>query len=833
MDETKKKTDGQPLSWREELRALMAADKEESEEETVADLKGSFIDLSVRELVEFVLKSGSIDARYGGKDRMLEGARIHRQIQSEDKKIKRRYESEVYVGGNIDFEGVRFHLSGRADAMYQDDGKTVIEELKSTDSPLKEVEVKEVHQAQLFFYGYLYLLLTKKSEVTLELTYISTENSARKSFRFQENADTLKTYISSVLEQYLAWAKMRIEHLQKRARRAKELPFVFDKFRKGQREMSLSVWNTLKRGHHLLLQAPTGIGKTISSLYPSVKMFAGEENPVDRIFYLTAKTQTQKEAEKAARLMREKKACLRSCVITAKDKICPLVQSGKERQCDPDHCPYAKDYFDKINPVLFRILAQEEEYSREKIEEWAKENMICPFELSLDLSSFSDLIIADYNYVFDPNAALIRFEGVNENAYLIDEAHNLPDRSREMYSVEIEKAVFDKVIKEVGGGRGIKNLKERASFVSGILEELASDLEGYEDFFDHPPEKLESALLSFIRAADSWRKNQIKEGKDIQEAGSVLSDAVLSARNYLQILEYYGENYQTRVQSRGKERNVFLKLVCLDASEMIKNRIGESGSAVFFSATLTPFDYYRSVFGMDQSPVMRVPSPFPRENLLAMVDSSISTKYKDREKSKDQVARDIASFIQGKEGNYIVFFPSYQYLQNVLGSFEKLETGAEIMVQEADMGEEERQSFFRAFDEMKGSGTRVGFCVMGGAFSEGMDLPGEKLIGVVVVGPGIPMVSEEREKLKIYYDRKIGQGYNYAYKYPGMNKVLQAAGRVIRTASDKGAVLFIDSRFLTPGYQTLFPEHLKNQHSVKSEIQLKETLDRFWNINCG
>ena len=794
------------------------------------------VELSVRTLVEFVLKSGSIDKRYSGRNRMLEGAEIHRKVQHADEKAKNGYHSEVTLSGEEYFDDFCFRLSGRADAVYTENGRTVIEELKSTGEDLDELELKEVHKAQLYLYGLLWMRAGHQDAPVLELTYVHLRNGKRKSFRFEEDLESLAAYSDGLLEQFIRWARLEQDWKKMAAESADQLDFVFGKFRKGQREMNLAVWNTLKRREHLLLQAPTGIGKTISALFPSVKMLG---KPYSRIFYLTARTQTQREAEKAAALMREKGLKLKSVLITAKEKMCPLTPD-QEMSCEPDHCPYAKDYYDKINPILYDLLMTETEFSEQRIREIGETHSICPFELSLDLALWADLIICDYNYVFDPSAALIRFEESRDNIYLIDEAHNLPDRSRDMYSAQIDDLQIEKLIRSAEQLKSASEIGRCGDRILSQMRALLGDLFECEPvFLEAPAAALNDSLEELVFASDRWyaRLGDRPMRPDEELFASVLSDTVVMIRKYLLIGEFYADNYLTRVAEEDAELTV--TQICLDASSMIRDKIGDSGSGILFSATFSPFSYYRSVLGFAaDTPALALPSPFPGDNVLLLSDGSVSTRFKDRGASARRIAEDIYALVDAKPGNYMIFFPSFRYLSSVLEQFEKMTSSREdrirVLEQHADMSQKERNAFIGRLrgDKQKNctdeTETIAAFCVMGGAFSEGIDLPGESLIGAVIVSPGIPALSPERRKLKDYYDTKLGAGYDFAYKYPGMNKVLQSAGRVIRTESDCGVLLFIDDRLSSYTYYDLFPEHLRCRRRIQSPEEIKKAAKNFW-----
>ncbi|HQB63389.1 MAG TPA: ATP-dependent DNA helicase, partial [Sedimentibacter sp.] len=500
---------------------------------------------------------------------------------------------------------------------------------------------------------------------------------------------------------------------------------------------------------------------------------------------------------------------LRTTIITAKDKICFM----DETKCEPEYCPYAKGYYDKLNIPLRETIKNDCLYDRDFIEELGKKHELCPFELSLDLAYMSDIVICDYNYYFDPRVALQREDVFNndKDILLIDEAHNLEDRARSMYSPEIIKEEFYEVYKMMKSEKSLSkelfNINKKFIDIKKIVEEA--------QILNEPPEELTNALRKFAARAEKYFNDKKNE-----KVPDELTDLYFKTTFFIKISEVADENFCYYAEKANNKTMV--KLFLIDPSSILKEIEKNAQSSVFFSATLTPLKYFRYILGGDEDDyILKLNSPFERENLNLMISSDISMKYTMRDSNIEKACEYINALITEKKGNYMVFFPSYYFMSKVYSIYESLYDSTGITVQNQGLNEEEQRDILDRFENERGV---VLFTVVGGIFSEGVDLPLEKLIGAVIIGTGIPQVSFERNIIKAFFDEKKNSGYDFAYKYPGFNKILQSAGRVIRTEEDKGAVLLIDSRLCQPSYLKLFPDHWKHFKKVSSAEDVKQFL---------
>ncbi|HJD24442.1 MAG TPA: ATP-dependent DNA helicase [Firmicutes bacterium] len=777
------------------------------------------VKLSVRQLVEFVLRGGSIDNRSGGMDRAQEGSRIHRRIQKAGGEY---YQAEVFFRHTQEYEGIAFTVEGRADGIITQEETAAVDEIKTTRLDLAAIEedYNRLHWAQAMCYAYFYALQNDRERMDVQLTYVHVgefgDPDGTKRFIRTFTAEELAAAYEDLLARYKKWADFSCEWAEKRNASIAALPFPFPSYRRGQRSLAVTTYRTIVEEGTAFCQAPTGIGKTISTLFPSVKAMG--EGYIAKIFYLTAKTITRQVAEEAFAHMRESGLALKTVTLTAKDKICFL----DETACNPEQCPYADGHYDRVNDVLFALLQSEDHMTRERIEQAARQGRVCPFELALDLSLWCDGVICDYNYLFDPMMYLKRFfaEGRGEYAFLIDEAHNLVDRAREMYSAGLEKAMFLELKRRIASqdkamSRALGAVNEE--FIA--LRKQCGDQRYVEQLL--PPDELGRALVRFTEECEGFFKRH-PDSPDEPDLLQLYFDALL----YLKILELYDEKYLTAVEAWGSE--VTVKLCCLDPSGLIRAALDRGRAAVFFSATLTPLTYFSAVLGGDEdSRRLALPSPFERDHLKLLVADRVSTRYRDREASLRPIAELIARTVQAKTGNYMVYFPSYQYMNEVYEAFSSLYPGVDTLLQQSGMSEEEREAFLARFDRTNAQ-TLVGFCVLGGIYSEGIDLKGDRLIGTVVVGVGLPQIGREQNRIRDYYNRNGGTGYEFAYQYPGMNKVLQAAGRVIRGEEDRGVVVLVDDRFASPAYLRLFPEHWHGCRLVHTPEALEREIREFW-----
>lgn len=792
----------------------MAEKKENGEKKTS-------IRISVRNLVEFVMRSGDLDNRRTSgaeKDAMQAGSRIHRKIQ---KRMGADYQAEVTFRHQVDEGEFSLDIEGRADGVITEPGGVTIDEIKGVYRDLDRIEEPvAVHQAQAMCYGYFCCLERKLSGVAVQVTYCNLETEEIRRFRKEYDREQLEEWFFGLVHEYVKWARYLYEHGQKRDISLRELSFPFP-YREGQKELAVSVYRAILRKRELFIQAPTGVGKTLSCLYPALKAMG--EGLAEKVFYLTAKTITRSVAEESFGILRQRGMYLRFVTITAKEKLCFLDKPS----CNPEDCPYAKGHFDRVNDAVYEIIHREFCITREVMLQYAKEYRVCPFEFCLDITNWADAVVCDYNYVFDPTVRLKRYfsEGVNgEYLFLVDEAHNLVSRGREMYSAVLYKEDV-LLVKKLLKGRSSKAVK-RLDKVNRLLLEMKRSGEGCQ-VYDNI-----NALILACQSLFGEMETFLEEEREFSDRDQVL-DFYFQLRNFLNTYEGMDEAYRIYSEMDGEGR-FFVRLFCMDPAGHLKECLEKGRSTVFFSATLLPILYYKELLsGNREDYAVYAPSPFPRENRLVLVARDVSSRYSRRNRREyEKVADHIEAMIGGRNGNYMAFFPSYQYLEQVRQVWEErkaAQTGKAMPVllcQDPHMREEDKEAFLAAFEEERES-SMVAFCVLGGIFSEGIDLKADRLIGAAIVGTGLPMVCTEQELLKQYFDEKDQKGFDYAYQYPGMNKVMQSAGRVIRTMEDKGVILLLDDRFLREDCHALFPlEWLP--YEVVDRWNAGERIRRFW-----
>lgn len=774
------------------------------------------IRISVRNLVEFILRSGDIDSQFIGNSRALEGTKAHQKIQKENK--EKGYTAEVTLKYPMEYKGFNFLIEGRADGIISNDDIIIVDEIKSTTRPIEYLEenYNETHWSQAKCYAFIYCEQNNLDYIAVQLTYYQIESDDIKRFKRRFQYNELKEFFFGLIDKYLIWASLTNKWITKRDNSIRKLDFPFEKYRKGQREMAVSVYKTIVENKKIFIQAPTGIGKTISTLFPTIKAIA--EGHTSKIFYLTAKTIVRGVVEEAFSKMKDQGLEFKAVTLTAKEKIC-----FKEKSiCDPEHCEFAKGHFNRINDAILDILEHENYFTRRIIENYAIKHKICPFEFSLDLTLWSDCVICDYNYVFDPRVYLRRFFDENEGEYtfLIDEAHNLVDRAREMFSAEL----FKKPILELK-----KKMKDKEPKISKSLGKLNQfmislkklcDKNGYL-IQENEPKDIYPLIKKFMNEAEEWLvKNQDNE---LHEE---LLEMYFNLLTFMRIVELYDERYVTYVEN--DKDNTKIKLFCLDPSYLLSEAVKRGKSAVFFSATLTPIDYFFEVLGGEKDSYrMRLASPFDVSNRALLIADNISTKYNNRSRTYSIIADYINTVINQKQGNYIVFFPSYQYMNEVYSVFIDNYSDVNVVIQSGSMSEEEREKFLNLFQSDMKDGI-LGFCVLGGIFSEGVDLKHDRLIGSIIVGVGLPQICFKKNIIRDYFNKKNHCGFEYSYVYPGMNKVLQAVGRVIRTETDKGVILLIDDRFGSRNYIQLFPKEWFPNIRVRNKSELETQLKDFW-----
>ncbi len=784
------------------------------------------IAVAVRELVGFLCRSGSLDS-HAGTLAMNEGTRLHNILQSRG---GAGYIKEVSLQKSVNIGDTAFILSGRADGIIDEADGYCVDEIKTTGVPLAYIHADDytAYWAQAECYAWIFAADHKLENIRVRITFCHVETEEVRYFYRAYTFDELNARIISLLTEYKKWALLAIDSYAALTESAAALAFPFRALREGQEELILAAHRAFKRRERLFAQAPTGIGKTMSTLYPAVRALG--EGIGRRIFYLTAKTTTRTAAMNAVEILRRGGLSARSIVLTAKEKLC---RTGEVcRTCDSLRCPYSDGHYDRVNGALWELLAGDPSITREAVEAMAEKHRVCPYELSLDAALWCDIIVGDYNYLFDPRVYLRRFFSEEcpgeENLLLVDEAHNLPERAREMFSATLHFAPFFSLLCRIkeedpylyaplrGLCRRFLALKRR------VLAE-GEDPEKKRGFLlsKHPFEEFDAAVGHFAVMAQEWLAAM--GDTPITEA---VREARIEAFQYARLAEEAGREYVRYAEVH--EEAITVRLLCLDPAAHLGKRLEKVRGAVFFSATLTPTDYFADILGGgEKTALLELGSPFPRENLFVGVMDKVSTRYADRERTPHESAQILAAAVQAKKGNYIVYFPSYSLLKDTWRAFRHLDRQTVCIAQKPSMTEAEREAFLSQFGQERPV-SMLAFCVLGGIFSEGIDLTGDKLIGSIIVGTGIGALTSERNVLAEYYEETRGTGFDYAYTYPGMNKVLQAAGRVIRTESDRGIVLLIDDRFGEARSVRLFPRHWRGLSLIGDIPSLQEALRRFW-----
>lgn len=775
--------------------------------------------ISVRNLVEFILRSGDLDNRRGTMDKeaMLKGSRLHRKIQ---KLMGSNYQPEVSLKKETEYEDLIIQVEGRADGILtEDEHHVTIDEIKGIYANVMALEAPvPVHRAQAMCYAYIYGQMQGLSEITIQMTYANLDTEEIRRFREPMAYSELEIWYGNLLDSYHKWLSYQLSWKLKRNASMEHLEFPFP-YREGQKKMVSSIYHTISANKQIFIQAPTGVGKTMSAVFPAVR--AVGEGKGDTIFYLTAKTITRTVAQEAFAILQRAGLLFKVISITAKEKLCIC----EKTECNPVNCPYARGHFDRINDAVYELWTTEQNYTRETLLSHAEKWQVCPFEMCLDLAIWSDAVICDYNYTFDPNVHLKRFFGDSVSGkylFLIDEAHNLVERGREMYSASICKEEVMEVKKFV---------KPHSPKLAGALERvnkqllaLKKECESYQVLEN--PGTLPLTLLQVQGEMD-----KILEEPPGQEVVDGILDFYFVVRNFLNIAELVDENYvvYTAVGEDGKFR---MKLYCVNPAANLQHYLEKGCSTVFFSATLLPLNYYRKLLSTKNDDYgIYVSSPFKSEKRCLLCGTDVSSRYTRRNYGEyRRIASYIAKTAWQQKGNYMVFFPSYRLMEDVLAVYEDEFSvdWVHCICQTNSMSEREREEFLAEFQEEKEQ-TLLAFCVMGGVFSEGIDLMGKRLIGAIIVGTGLPQVSPEREILKQYYDNRGENGFDYAYRYPGMNKVLQAAGRVIRTKEDEGIILLLDERFRSFEYRNLFPSEWADCRMCRME-QVEDILKNFWSM---
>ncbi len=771
------------------------------------------LSIAVRTLAEHVLRSGDLHVAFLSPRRAQAGIAGHRRIQNAR---PGDYQAEVPVAGRVETERFVLHIAGRIDGVWPREDGLVVEEIKTTTQSLDPAPDNPVHWGQAKIYAHLLAVARGLETVTVQLTYYHLDSGEILEIPRRLTAADLKSFFDAVVARYLEWAATVIDWRTRRDQSIRDIAFPFPRYRPGQREMAVAVYRAVRDGFPLLAQAPTGIGKTLAVWFPAVKAMG--EGLIDRIFYLTARTTGRLVAQDALAHLRRAGLRFRTLSLTAKDKICFRPEAG----CSAEICEFARGHYDRLNDALAAAFTVEA-LTREAVETLARAHQVCPFHLAMTLAEWVDAIIGDYNYIFDPRVRLKQFfeeEGAGRSLILVDEAHNLVDRAREMYSAELSTDDLHAVRTPLK--TAAPSLDRALGRARRLLSAAAEDAptNGVPRVSERPSEEVLDSLRRVLRLAETVL---IRQTDAPWRMG--LMECYFGVQAFLQVAEAYDGRYATFCRRIKKEARV--RLFCIDPAPGLAETIGCAASAVFFSATLAPMDYFAAVLGLPKTVTRcQFPSPFDRGRLAVRVARRISTFYKDRAESVNQVAEAIVAVVTARPGNYLAFFPSYAYLELVHEVLGRNWPQIATRCQAPAMTDAERDAFLRWLPAAP-EAARLGFAVMGGVFGEGIDLVGDRLTGAIVVGVGLPAIGPEREQIRRYYEGEQGRGFDFAYRYPGINRVLQAAGRVIRSAADRGVVALVDARFARADYRRLLPAYW-TVDSVDDAGQLFDDLKKFW-----
>ena len=788
--------------------------------------------ISVRRFVEFVLRAGDIDDRRGegSKEAMAEGSRIHRKLQ---KQAGSGYRAEVPLAGILTYEDASVRLEGRADGIFTaEDGTVTIDEIKGVYAdPAQWEEPVPVHLAQAVCYAHLYAAENGCERMGVRVTYCMFGTEDVRYFERVYTAEELAAEVTGLMARFARFVRFVKEHEERRTATLAHLEFPFP-YRPGQRDLAAAVYRTVSRGKRIFIQASTGIGKTMSVVFPAVKALG--EGKAEKLFYLTARSVTRQAAEEAFRILSEcetpeGRPAVSSVTVTAKEKLCFLLERGEARSCNPEDCPFAKGHFDRVNDAVYELISTRDRITREAVILAAEKYGVCPFELNLDVTDWTDAVVCDYNYAFDPNVRFKRYFGNDmkgKYVFLVDEAHNLAERAREMYSAELVKEDF------LDSARHYKERGKRLQTALSRCNKLLLDMKketpetGAKMWTITEASPLAEAAATLFDLVSTWYEEHKQATMDEEE-----TEFFFRLRDFSLLFDGADENYRLYTEFLPDGKLMF-RLFCVNPAKRLTACLSQGSAAVFFSATILPVRYFKSLLtGCEEDYAVYAPSPFDTSRRLLAVVSDVTTQYRYRSpRMYADIAQCIAGVTAAREGNYLVYFPSFKFLSDVaeeLNGILEAEGRTDIvMAQEARMREDDREAFLSAFRE-DGGGTLIGLAVLGGIFSEGIDLTGERVIGVIVVGCGVPQVCTEREVIKDFYRETGGDGYAYAYRNPGMNKVMQAAGRLIRTDTDTGVIFLLDRRLTESAYQALFPREWADAVRCRAG-EAGELARRFW-----
>lgn len=775
------------------------------------------VKISVRNLIEFVMRSGDIDNRFRDNARLIEGIKAHQKIQSS---YGKNYKKEFSLKNTTIIDDVEFKVEGRADGLIRDGSIYTIDEIKSTSRNLDEIDdSNKLHWAQAMCYAYFYCLDTDLDSIFITLTYVNIEDYTSKIFKKEFDFESLKSFYYDLLDSYLNFSKILANNKVKRDDTIRNLDFPYKDYRKGQRKLAVAVYTSIMKEDNLIVDAPTGIGKTISTVFPSIKSMG--ENLSDRIFYLTSKNTQAKEAMKSIKLLKNRGMFIKALTITSKEKIC----LNDEVKCNPVDCPFAKGHFDRVNDALLDIISKEEIIDFDTITSFAEKYRVCPFEFQLDISNYADFIVCDYNYVFNPTVYLRRFfdEIVDRYIFLVDESHNLLERARDMYSFKFTETRF-KILWDKLDEKKYKSIRK---YLKQIVEEFNKLYTKHgKKLFYYQETQIDDFDDVFAKLLKPLQKYLVEDRQD--ENYDDLLNLYFDINRYFKITDHYTEGFYSIIAYDEINDEIYFEIKCIDPSQVLKNIYSFAKTTVFFSATLSPMDYFMRMLGANDALRLKLDMPFSNDN-YSIFAREISTRYRDRNYNVPIVSESINEFIHSREGNYFIFFPSYSYMMDVYEDYSS-RYDDEILLQDRFMNEKDAHKFLGKFDK---DTNNTAFAVLGGIFSEGVDLLGDRLIGAMVISVGMPGVGFERNLIKEHFDKQGLNGFDYSYTYPGINKVFQAAGRVIRSEDDRGIIYLLDDRFTSYKYRMLYPKHWRKKDIkiVNESRDFRKEISRFWEID--
>ena len=740
--------------------------------------------MSVRTLVEFTLHGTDIGPVGSMRD-MQEGMLGHKARQG---LLGEGWEAEVSLAMDIPLDDeAELHLTGRMDA-FCDGDVPVIEEIKLWQRKEPPLLPYEAHEMQAVCYGHMLCETRGVEEVLIRVVYVDRRGKVRGQFDTPLTAEECHARFLSVYEPWLRRNRQMRLHRRERDASLRHLVFPFEQYRPGQREMAIQVYTAVKLQRRLFASMPTGTGKSIAALFPALKALG--EGLTGQVYYLTARTTQRQGALEALQLMRHQPLHLWMLTLDAKDKQCPA-----PTLCHPDFCPRAKGHFLRDHAAVEEMLGIDD-WSPENIRAMADKHNLCPFEFSLSLAEIADLTICDYNYALDPAVHIQRiFDKTADVTLLIDEAHNLLSRVRDMLSGAVDGGRIRKLRTVVGKAAGRKHplYKAMTEVLKAIDDLPIPEDESAEGELTKLPTSLDNACMELADAFMEAHNDRFPWG----EEGERLRDTVTPLLGFIRARRRDTTEYAWLWQGK---KNKTITALALDVAGYFEEVTTMLRGVVCFSATMHPLEDMKTLLGgTEEDACFAMPSPFPRENLL-IHQIDVNTRYRYREAACPQIAAAIRAMVESKPGKYIAFFPSFAYLRQVS---EMLDIPHQA--QRASMSDEERREFLAPY--VPDGELVLSLCVLGGIFAEGIDLPGDALDGVVIVGVGLPQVNLFQETLRAYYERTLGDGFLYAYMLPGMQKVAQAVGRVIRTENDRGVALLLDDRYRQNSYRRLCLEH--------------------------